>query len=71
MCLPQMTIPVASYDLHSCSGHILSFPQYPQGAQHHDTVNNTSNVSMLYTQYYDMLGDFNNDLVNNTIINSA
>jgi len=24
--LPQMTIPVASYDLHSCSGHILSSP---------------------------------------------
>jgi len=26
MCLPEMTILIASYDLHSCSGHILNSP---------------------------------------------
>jgi len=29
--LHQRTILGAYYDLHSCSGHILSFPQYSQG----------------------------------------
>jgi len=29
MCLPQMTIPVESYDLHSCRGHILSSSPIP------------------------------------------